>query len=151
MPALSYIYSKPADTFTIDQFIACQSESETSYYNYSFIDKIDYAFMNESIHYSTYNVASDYLDEIRDECMTILLSDDELLKYKYRPKLLAYDIYNNGELGFLILLINDMYSIKQFNRQKLLLPSKNNMSEICKQIYNANKTAITRYNNLQSN
>ena len=72
-------------------------------------------------------------------------------KYKYRPKLLAYDIYNNGELGFFILLINDMYSIKQFNRQKLLLPSKNNMSEICKQIYNANKTAITKYNNLQSN
>ena len=147
MPELNYIYAKPADTFTIGQFIACQSDTVSSYYNYSFIDKIEYPFMNEEIHYSTYNIASDYLDEIRDECLTIILSDEELLHYKYRPKLLANDIYNNGELAFLILLINDMYSIKQFNRKKIILPSKNNMAEICKQLFNANKTAITKYNN----
>lgn len=150
MPAVNYIYSKPSDTFTINQFIACQSDYEASYYNFSFIDTINYDYMNETIHYAAYNVISDYLDEIRDKCIQVKLSDAEMMKYIYRPKLLAYDIYKNQELAFLILIINDMYSIKQFTKNKLLLPRKNDMIEICKQLFNSNKQSINKYNALST-
>ena len=150
MPAVNYIYSKPSETFTIDQFIACQTDYEASYYNFSFIDTINYDYMNETIHYAAYNIISDYLDEIRDKCIQVKLSDAEMMKYIYRPKLLAYDIYKNQELAFLILIINDMYSIKQFTKNKLLLPRKNDMIEICKQLFNSNKQSINKYNALST-
>lgn len=150
MPAVNYIYSKPSETFTIDQFIACQTDYEASYYNFSFIDTINYNYMNETIHYAAYNIISDYLDEIRDKCIQVKLSDAEMMKYIYRPKLLAYDIYKNQELAFLILIINDMYSIKQFTKNKLLLPRKNDMIEICKQLFNSNKQSINKYNALST-
>lgn len=146
--ATTYQYNKPAETYTIDQFIACQSDTEMSYNNLSFIDSIEYSFMNQKINYATYNALSDYFDEIRDEyCIQVALSDNDLMKYMYRPKLLCHNIYGNGELAFIILLINDMYSVKQFTKTKLLLPTKANMSQICKYLFNANKTAITNYNN----
>ena len=146
MSALSYIYNTPTKTYTIDQFIACQSDSTMDYHNFSFKDAIEYKYMNEVIHYSTYNIVSDYLDEIRELCLSVELSDEEMNKYIYRPKLLAYDIYENPELGFMILLINDMCSNKQFSKRKLLLPTKVNMKTICQQLYNSNRDALNRYN-----
>ena len=147
MPATVYQYNKPSETYTIDQFIACQSDTEMSYNNLSFIDSVDYVFMNEKINYSTYNAVSDYLQEIREEyCIPVVLSESDLMKYMYRPKLLCHAIYGNGELSFIILLINDMYSVKQFTKTTLLLPNKANMAQICKYLFNSNKTAITNYN-----
>lgn len=148
MPALSYQYNKPSLTYTIEQFIACQSDTEMSYNSLSFIDSINYSFMNEKINYSTYNAVSDYLKEIRDEfCLRVELNEKELTKYMYRPKLLCHDIYGNGELAFIILLINDMYCVKQFTKSSLLLPTKENMVQLCKYLFNANKKAIQNYNN----
>lgn len=146
MAMTNYQYSTPEETITIEEFIACQSDEDFSYYNLSFVDKVDYSYMNETILYSTYNVVRDYLDELREQCLTINLSDDELTKYIYRPKLLAHDIYGTEELYFMILLINDMWSVKQFTKNKLLLPTKANMQELCKELYNANHEAIQKYN-----
>ena len=147
MPSTSYQYNKPSETYTIDQFIACQSDTEMNYNNLSFIDTISYEFMNQKINYSTYNAISDYLEEIRDEyCLSVTLTDKDLIKYIYRPKLLCHAVYGNGELAFIILLINDMYSVKQFTKTTLLLPSKANMSQICKYLFNANTQAIKNYN-----
>lgn len=141
MAAVSYEYQKPQNTYTIDQYINCQSDTLMCYYNSSFIDEVD------NVKYSTYNVVSDYLDELRsdDYCVTIELSDEELAKYMYRPKLLCYDIYGNTELHFIILLINDMYSCKQFNKKKLLMPTQDMMKEISNKILNSNRNAIQTY------
>ena len=148
MPALPYQYNKPSQTFTIDQFIACQSNTDICYQNLSFVDKAYYSNMNETIKYPGYNVLSDYIDEIREEyCVTVTLTDKDMLKYKYRPKLLCHDIYGNGELFFIILIINDIYSDKQFIKDRLLMPTKDNMKDICKHLYSANYQAINKYNN----
>lgn len=141
MPNTTYDYQKPYNTYTIDQYIACQSDTIACYKNLSFVDRSGY------IDYSAWNVASDYIDELRDLCVTVELSDDELEKYKYRPKLLCHKIYDNPELAFLILIINDMYSSKQFNKKHLLMPQKVVMKNITKQLLNANKAAIVAYNN----
>lgn len=137
----SYDYQKPDTTYTLSQYIACQSDETFCYNNLSFIDQID------NIKYNTYNVASDYIDELISEyCVTVQLSDDEFTRYKYRPKLLAYDIYGSQELYYLILIVNDMCSVKDFVKKKIHLPTKNNMSAITSAIMNSNKSDIDKYN-----
>jgi hypothetical protein len=137
----SYNYQKPETTYTLDQFIACQSDTSFCYNNLSFIDQID------NIKFSTYNVVSDYMDEIVSKyCVDVELSDDQLTKYKYRPKLLCYDIYGSQELYYLILVINDMRSIKEFSKNKIKLPTKTNMTELTKAIINSNRLDIQKYN-----
>lgn len=145
----TYTYITPENTYTIDKFIACQNTEEPSYYNFSFKDEYFYNYINRYLRYTTYNAIWDYLDDIRDEyCMyNIVLSDSELAKYKYRPKLLAFDLYECAELGYLILLLNDMYSCKQFTKNRLTLPTKAGMKLISQYLFNANQAAINAYNN----
>lgn len=144
MASLSYEYQKPQNTYTLDQFINCKSDTIMNYNNSSFLLPFD----DGRIMQSTYNVVSDYLDELRDSeyTQTVQLSDEELMKYKYKPKLLAYDLYGNGEAYFIILLINDMSSVKQFTKDKLLLPTQSVMKTICSRILNANREAIAYFN-----
>lgn len=137
----TYDYQKPEYTYTLDQFISCQSDSNFCYNNLSFIDQID------NIKYNTYNVVSDYIDELVEQyCVDVELTDDQAAKYKYRPKLLAYDIYGAQELYYIILIINDICSIKEFTKHKLKLPTKDNMTELCKAIMNSNRSDIQKYN-----
>lgn len=137
----SYSYQKAENTYTLDQFIACQSDTDFCYNNLSFIDQID------NIKYNVYNVASDYIEEIISEyCVSVELTDDQLSKYKYRPKLLCYDIYGSQELYYLILVINDICSVKDFTKNKLNLPTKSNMVELTKAIMNSNRSDIQSYN-----
>ena len=138
---ITYEYQKPHKTYTLDQFQSCGSDTVMCYHNLSFTD------IHNGIEYDTYNVFSDYLDEIKDEyCLTVVLTDDQLIQYMYRPKLLCWDIYGNTELAFMVVLINDMCSIKQFNRKKILMPKKDNMALIIKYIFNANKDVLSSYN-----
>lgn len=147
MAISNYVYQKSYETYTIDQYISCQSESEMCYNNISFIDTIVYPELNEKIDYATHNVLSDYIDELRDEyCVKVVLSDEELERYIYRPKLLCHDIYGNGELAFIILFINDLYSVKQFKKKNLLMPRKEVMALICNYIFNSDRNAINTYN-----
>lgn len=141
MAAVSYEYQKPQNTYTIEQYINCQSDTLMCYYNSSFVDKVG------NVTYSSHNVVSDYLDELRSDnyCVLVELSDEQLAKYIYRPKLLCYDIYGNTELHFIILLINDMYSCKQFTKKKLLMPTQDMMKEIANKILNSNRAAIQTY------
>ena len=137
----SYSYQNPELTYTLEQFISCQSDDNFCYNNLSFIDQID------NIKYNIYNVASDYIDEIiNNYCKTVVLTDDQLYKYKYKPKLLCYDVYGTQELYYIILLINDICSIKDFTKNKLILPTKYNMPIVCKSIMNANRADIQKYN-----
>lgn len=141
MRTASYEYQKPNMTYTIDQYIACQSDSEACYHNLSFIDTRD------NIEYDTYNILSDYIDVIREEyCIKVILSDDEMMRYMYRPKLLCYDIYGNGELAFIIMEINDMINVKDFTKNKLLMPRKAVMAQLVKYLFNSNKNAMAIYN-----
>lgn len=137
-----YSYQKPQETYTIEQFIACQSDEYICYNNLSFMEYDE----TNNINYIIYNVLSDYIEEIKEQCLTINLDQDNMYKYKYKPKLLCYDIYGNGELAFIILIINDMWSNKQFTKNKILMPKKSTMNTIIKYIYNSNKNVILDYN-----
>ena len=74
--------------------------------------------------------------------MTIKLNTDQLFKYMYKPKLLCHDIYGNGELAFIIMEINDICNIKEFTKDTLLMPTKDNMNLITSRIFNSDKDDI---------
>ena len=143
----TFMFKDPQKTATLDAFRACQSTDDPSFSNFSFKDQWWYPYLNENIIFCSYNVVSDYLDDIRTEyCSDYTMTDSEFIRYKYRPKLFTFDKYNCMELGYMILLINDMYSFKQFTQQKIIAPGVNGMKLLCERIFNANKQALTYYN-----
>src|SRR5574344_2109562 len=93
---------------TLAEFISYSNSTKISYNNLSFIDILD------DIKFPIVNIIDDYVDEIKDKSFDVTLSDKEYLKYKYRPKLLANDIYGNGEYYFIILAINGICNVKEF-------------------------------------
>jgi hypothetical protein len=102
--------------------------------------------MSNGTQVSILDVINDYMDEIRSLCVTVKLSDDEYRKYMYKPKLLCYNIYGNPELYFVILLINDMADVKEFNKRTFLMLSRDYMSQLMSYIYNSEIDSIKVYN-----
>ena len=140
-------YSDPQTTPTLEEFRQCQSTDDPSYHNFSFLDRLHYGYLDQYIDMTAYNVVSNYIDDIREDyCMPYEMTDDEFMRYKYRPKLLAWDKYKHVELGYIILLLNDMYSAKQFTKKNIIMPNEIGVRFIAQYIFNANKAPIAAYN-----
>ena len=143
----TFKYSDPQTTSTLEDFRACQSADDPSYHNFSFLNKLHYEYLDQYIDLTTYSVVSDYLEDIKEEyCTMYEMTDDEFIRYKYRPKLLAWDKYKHVELGYILLLLNDMYSVKQFTKKNILMPNSTGIKLITQFIFNANKVPIAAYN-----
>lgn len=56
-----------------------------------------------------------YLEEIEQHKTAITLSTTEYYKYRYNPKLMAYDVYGTTELWFLLMEANELYSVIDFD------------------------------------
>ena len=131
----------PQATKTISQFIEAGKAVTISYYNTSFSE-----VLSNGTHVTMLNIVSDYIKELRNACVTVELSVEEQNVYFYKPKLLCYDIYGNPELYFIILLINDMADVKEFNRSRIKMLKKEHMNMLIGYIYNAEKTAMDKHN-----
>lgn len=128
-------------THTIERFIEMINAVPLDYQKLSYIENI------KNIKFPVTNVISDYLKELKTLAVSITLDDTQYLKYKYKPKLLAGDIYNNQELYYIILLLNGMADVREFDRKTILMLSKTDMADCLSNIYNAEKVAIESYNN----
>lgn len=63
------------------------------------------------------SILDKYYDLVMKSVITYSMTDDEYIKYVYRPKTLSYDLYNTVELWSAILRINNLFSAAQFNKQ----------------------------------
>ena len=129
-------------TATLDSFVRAKPTSQLSYYYLSLLEKDS----KNKIEYDVYNVISDYLQDLKKMASTITLSDDEYYTYRFRPKLLADYVYGNGELYFIILMLNDMWSVKDFDTRTVKLISKSDLSNALSSINASEKTFIDTYN-----
>lgn len=132
--------ANPKDTYTIEQFIEAGTGNPITYSKLSMIE-----YYNE-IKFPIFNVIQDYMEEMKLATVTVTLNDKEHIKYMYKPKLLAYDIYGNPELYFIILALNNMCSVKDFDIKKIKLLKTEILNEFITYIYNAEKKAIEIYN-----
>ncbi len=131
----------PAKAHKLSEFLAAgASDKHISYKSLSFRNKED------TIIYTVKCVIEDYMYELKQMAVTIVLSDDEFAKYKYKPQILAYDIYGATELYPYILMLNNMCNIREFTQKTILLLSKENLISSLSSIYTSEKSSINEYN-----
>lgn len=130
--------SKVENTYTIDQFIELgKSIGDIDYNKFSILsDRID-TNNDYSIIVALKNVIYDYEEELKKLSCTVELTIEELQKYRYKPKLLSYDLYGTVELYFIILFLNGTCDIKEFDRRTIKLITKSKLFELLESIYNA--------------
>lgn len=129
-------------TFTLDQFADSKSSNDISYYSMSLLEKDQ----KTNIEYDVFNVVSDYMNELKAMAKTVKLSDDEYYTYRFKPKLLAKYLYGNTELYFIILWLNDMWSVKDFNLKEIKLIKNTELAEALSKINSSEKSFIKAYN-----
>lgn len=132
---------KPQTTFSLEDFVTVGEENSITYNTLSLQETID------NISFPIFNVIDDYLEDFIAVSKEVSFTEDQKFKYKYRPKLLCEHIYGNGELYYIILLINGMCNMKEFNlNQNIRLIEKDKLIEIIKYIYKSEKSQIENYN-----
>ena len=132
---------QPELTYTVEQFIAASPANQISYSKLSIFEKVD------SVYMCTHNLLNDYTEEIKSDYETILMSDEEYAKYCYRPKLLAYDVYGDTELFFIILFVNNICNVKDFSSKRIKMIKNARLSSILSAIYNAEYPVILKNQN----
>ena len=134
--------TKTNTSFTLDQFADSKSSNDISYYSMSLLEKDP----NTNIEYDVFNVVSDYMNELKKMSHPVTLSETEYYTYRFKPKLLAKYLYGNTELYFIILWLNDMWSVKDFNLRTIKLIKNTELSEALSKINASEKSFIKAYN-----
>lgn len=132
---------KPENTYTVEQFISAGKLTSVSYDKFSYRDRV-----SNGTQVAVLNIIDDYFDEIKDQEVNVRLSKEEYRKYRFKPKLLCYDIYGNGELYWIILRLNGMIDVKEFDTTTLKMLPVEAMSTLLTQIYNAEYKWMDLYN-----
>ena len=139
--------SDSTTTSTLESFINYKNLDSNIYYK-------DLSIFEKSIDGKSvllsYNILNDYRKEIFDFVIPITLTNEEFQKYQYQPKKLAYDLYGSTEYYYMILFINSMTNIKEFNRRRINLMRAKDMSNVLSAIYSSESEYIERTQQLIS-
>jgi len=60
-------------------------------------------------------ILSKYRTELQQYLTKMELNDEQWIKYRYNPKVFAYDVYGTTEMWHMVLYANEIYSASQFN------------------------------------
>ena len=77
------------------------------------------------------------MDILKAKCKKLVLSDKEYHKYRFKPKLLSYTIYGSSELFFVIMAVNGICDIKDFDMKKMWILTPVDLNNLLLQIYSA--------------
>lgn len=94
---------------TIEEFIESKDSEPITFSTFSIYEKIN------GINFPVHNIINDYIDELLEFAIDIELEQKDANKYRYRPELLAFDVYGSERLDFVILALNNIDSAKNFN------------------------------------
>ena len=79
---------------------------------------------------NTTSLANNYIYHLRQNCLDIVLTDEEIEKYRYQPKKFCHDRWDDTELWSLLLKINNMPSYIDFNLKKIKIFSERTFDTI---------------------
>ena len=125
--------------YTIERFIDSASINQISYDKLSLFEKIE----DENSYFLIYNVLNDYYDEIIDMSSWLVLTDEEYQKYRFKPKLLAHRLYGDPEIYFMLMFLNNVCNVKEFDFKRLRILRPNELNSVVSKIYNSNAELIT--------
>ena len=124
----------------LDDFVAYGKTLTISYQNLSLTEIFD------TIKFPMFNIVQDYINELKDEAITITFTDKEYYKYKYKPRLLSAYLYGSTEFFSIILQLNDIASEKEFTKKSIKLIPADTMKSLLEKIYIAEQNYLTSYN-----
>lgn len=126
------------DIHTLTEYIS-EYEQETITLDKNFLKEV-FEYNDRKIVMNGTNLLDKYMEELKIGSSLYLLNDSDMKKYKYNPKRLSYDLFDGiTEFWFLILQLNEMFSINEFDRNLIRLPSKIVINKII-EIYNLEKS-----------
>jgi len=131
----------PENTYTLEEFIKAGRAVTISYDRLSFKERL-----TNGTEISILNVVNDYMPELKRASVSVQLDKDQYAKYRFKPKLLCHDIYGNPELYYIILLLNGIIDVKDFDQSVLRMLPINAMNSLLSVIYNAERSDIGVYN-----
>lgn len=132
---------KPSESYTMEQFISLGRKVSLTYDRYSFKE-----LLSNGTEISILNVVNDYMREIKENSLLVKFSENEYRKYRFKPKILSYDVYGTQDLYYVILLVNGIIDEKEFDFTELLMPTTDTMNTYMSAIYNAEYKYIKEYN-----
>ena len=98
------------ETHTLKEFIDTgNAASDNSDYK-----SISYYETRDGFEFVVKNLLDDYLTDLKEQCILIELTPQEVNKYKYNPKMLSYKIYGSTKLFYTILRLNNICSTHEF-------------------------------------
>lgn len=74
---------------------------------------------NEKYVVNISNLFEKYYEILLDNTVIVVLTDEEYLKYRFKPKVLSYDLYGTKELHYMLLRLNYVYSVINFDFKEL--------------------------------
>ena len=130
-------------TISVQEFIALRPSDEITYYNYSILQYL------KGFDMFITNLLYDYEDELNDLMVILQLTEKEKAKYRFKPDLLAYDIYGSTECKFILMMMNNIIDPKEFdfNRVKVIRPGDleiflNRMQAVNEDFINKNRADL---------
>lgn len=78
-------------------------------------------FDDNNVIINFHSFIDEYMDFIKPILINYTLTDSEYEKYIYQPKLFCLDNYGDAELWSILLKVNNMTSIMDFDRKDLVL------------------------------
>ena len=130
----------PAITYTLSEFIELGQQDDMTYENFSILR------VQNNIRFIEQNILDYYLEELSKLCEKVTeISQDDIVRYRYAPEILAYDVYGSTQLDFIVLMANGMIDYKDFDfkRDYLLLPKKYILKEFLSSVYNSEQSWIS--------
>ena len=61
-----------------------------------------------------------YKDFLNTIIVEVSLTDEERAKYRYKPKMVSYDLYNTTEFWNDLLIINNFFSLSEFQHRETM-------------------------------
>ena len=80
-----------------------------------------------------FNLFEKYYELLLDNTVIATLSDEEYKKYRFNPRLLSQDLYGTRELHFMLLRLNYVYSVTEFDFTEVRV-FKSNITSILNEI-----------------
>ena len=72
-----------------------------------------------------FNLFEKYYELLMDNSIIVVLSDEEYKKYRFNPKLLSKDLYGTKELHYMLLRLNHLYSVIEFDLKEIRVFDRN--------------------------
>ena len=83
---------------------------------------------NEKFIINITNLFEKYYELLLDNTVIVVLTDEEYLKYRFKPKVLSYDLYGTMELHYMLLRLNYVYSVTNFDFKEVRVFNTNILS-----------------------